>query len=225
MATRNKLTVAIPATGLSAPKSWGSRAQIKSMLERIASNYGRFIKTASENSRIPASVLASFIAVESGGNATAGPSGHVTQGLMQWNRNYAKKQLERELSRNRMTPEEKDKLASFGIKFNTKGETREITNADQLKPELNILIGSIVLGQLFDTEWGTVDGKMMLDRVITVYNAGQYGDSGKKATSGLYRTPAELAAVVNPISRAYIEKIMGRDGAMDIASNELKGVF
>jgi soluble lytic murein transglycosylase-like protein len=225
MATKNSLTVNVPSPGLSAPKSWGSRAQIKSMLERISNNYGSFIKTASENSRIPRSVLAAFIAVESGGKADAGPAGHITQGLMQWNRSYAKKQLERELSRNRMTPEEKQKLASFGITFNDKGLTREITNADQLKPELNILIGSIVLGQLIDTEWGTVNGQLMLDRVITVYNAGQYGDSGKKATSGLYKTPAELAAVVNPISASYIGKIMGRDGALDIATQELKNLF
>ena len=111
------LLVDVPASGLQSPSNWGSRTQIKSMLERIWKNYGSYIKFASLNSKIPPKVLVAFIAVESGGKADAGSAGHITQGLMQWNRSYAKTQLERELSQNRMTPAEKSKLAEFGIKF------------------------------------------------------------------------------------------------------------
>jgi soluble lytic murein transglycosylase-like protein len=195
------------------------------MMEKIWKNYGTYIKFASENSKIPANMLTSFIAVESGGNATAGGSGSKTQGLMQWNRDYAQAQLETELKQGRMTPAEKDKLATFGIKFNNAGKTRAITQADQIKPELNILIGSIVLGQLVDTSWGTQDGVIRLDRVISVYNAGAYGDTGKKARLGNYATPAALAAAVNSTTRAYIQKIMGKDGALDIATSDLKDVI
>jgi soluble lytic murein transglycosylase-like protein len=218
-------TLLIPSAGLTSPSSWGSRASIKGMMEKIWKNYGTYIKFASENSKIPANMLTSFIAVESGGNATAGGSGSKTQGLMQWNRDYAQAQLETELKQGRMTPAEKDKLATFGIKFNNAGKTRAITQADQIKPELNILIGSIVLGQLVDTSWGTQDGVIRLDRVISVYNAGAYGDTGKKARLGNYATPAALAAAVNSTTRAYIQKIMGKDGALDIATSDLKDVI
>jgi soluble lytic murein transglycosylase-like protein len=205
-----------PAMGLTAPTSWGSAESIKKMMEKIYKDFGSFIKFSAKESKLPEKMIASFIAVESGGNPKAGSSGHITQGLMQWNRTYAKSQLERELKEGRMTDGEKNKLAEFGIKFDASGKTRAITNADQLKPELNILIGTIILGQLVDTDWGTENGEIKLDRVISVYNAGAYGDTGKKARSKQYKTPEELAKVVNPISRSYIQKILGVQGALDL---------
>ena len=218
MATK---TLLIPSEKLISPSSWGSRQSIKTMIERILYNYGTFITFASENSKLPKSVITSFIAVESGGNAKAGPSGHITQGLMQWNRNYAKAQLEEEYADKRLTEAEQKKLASFGIKF-TNGKTRAITNADQLKPELNILIGSIILGQLADEKWATdSSGSLRLDRMIAVYNAGAYGDTGKKARLGEYNTPYDLSQAVNSTTSAYISKILGRNGAMDILTSDL----
>jgi len=214
-------TLLIPSEKLISPISWGSRQSIKTMLERILYNYGTFITFASENSKLPKSVIASFIAVESGGNSKAGASGHITQGLMQWNRTYAKSNLETEYAEKRLTPAEIQKLASFGIKF-TNGKTRAITNADQLKPELNILIGSIILGQLADEKWATdSNGSLRLDRMIAVYNAGAYGDTGKKARFGEHNTPYDLAKAVNPTTSAYISKILGKDGAMDILTSDL----
>lgn len=214
-------TLSIPTTGLKSPESWGSRASIKSMMEKIWKNYGSFIKFASENSKIPSNIITAFIAVESGGNPTAG-SGKKTQGLMQWNRDYAKDQLEDEFAKGRLTLAEKDKLASFNIRFDKNGKTRVITQSDQIKPELNILIGSIVLGQLVDTSWGTDNGVIRLDRIISVYNAGAYGSAGKEARLGNHPTPLALSKVVNPVTRSYIQKIMGKDGALDIATSELK---
>jgi hypothetical protein len=205
-----------PATGLVSPTSWGSKESIKKMIDTINSKYGTYIDFVSRESNLPKEMIASFIAVESGGNATAGGSGHITQGLMQWNRTYAKAQLEKELKEGRLSKNEKDKLASYGIKFDANGKTRAITNADQLKPELNILIGSIILGQLVDTDWGTEDGEIKLDRVIAVYNAGAYGDTGKKARSKAYKTPKDLANAINANSSAYIKKILGTDGALHL---------
>ena len=218
MATK---TLLIPSEKLISPSSWGSRQSIKTMIEKILYNYGTFITFASENSKLPKSVIASFIAVESGGNSKAGASGHITQGLMQWNRTYAKANLETEYAEKRLTPAEIQKLASFGIKF-TNGKTRAITNADQLKPELNILIGSIILGQLADEKWATdSNGSLRLDRMIAVYNAGAYGDTGKKARFGEHNTPYDLAKAVNPTTSGYISKILGKDGAMDILTSDL----
>jgi len=205
-----------PAEGLTSPTSWGSPESIKNMMAKIYKNYGSFISFVAQESNLPEKMIASFIAVESGGNEKAGASGHITQGLMQWNRTYAKAMLEKEKKEGRMTKAEQDKLASYGIKFDANGKTRAITNADQLKPELNILIGTMTLGQLVDTDWGTEDGEIKLDRVISVYNAGAYGDTGKKARSKQYKTPKALAQVVNPISRSYISKILGLNGALDL---------
>jgi|TARA_B110000503_G_C7142536_1_gene411485 soluble lytic murein transglycosylase-like protein len=205
-----------PASGLVSPSSWGSREGIKKMIDNINSKYGTYIDFVSKESKLPKEMITAFIAVESGGNATAGASGHITQGLMQWNRTYAKSQLETEKKLGRMTKAEQDKLASYGIKFDANGKTRAITNADQLKPELNILIGSMLLGQLVDTDWGTENGEIKLDRVIAVYNAGAYGDTGKKARSKAYKTPKDLASAVNSITSAYIKKILGSDGALDL---------
>lgn len=205
-----------PASGLTAPSSWGSAESIKKMVDKIDKDYGTYIDFVAKESNLPKKMITSFIAVESGGNPKAGASGHVTQGLMQWNRTYAKAQLEKELKEKRMTKGEKDKLASFGIKFDANGKTRAITNADQLKPELNILIGTIVLGQLVDTDWGTENGEIKLDRVIAVYNAGAYGDTGKKARSKVYKTPKDLANAVNSVTSSYIKKILGTDGALHL---------
>ena len=208
-----------PASGLTAPTSWGSKEAIKKMMEKIYADYGTYIDFVAKQSNLPKEMIASFIAVESGGNAKAGASGHITQGLMQWNRTYAQSMLEREKKQGRMTQAEQDKLASFGIKFDDNGKTRTITNADQLKPELNILIGTMLLGQLVDTDWGTEDGEIKLDRVIAVYNAGAYGDTGKKARSKTYKTPKALADVVNPVTRAYINKILGLNGALHLTKD------
>jgi len=136
-------------------------------------------------------------------------------------KNYAKSNLEKEYAEKRLTEAEQKKLASYGIKF-TNGKTRAITNSDQLKAELNILIGSIILGQMADEKWATdSNGSLRLDRMIAVYNAGAYGDTGKKARLGEYATPYDLSKAVNPTTSAYINKILGKDGAMDILTSDL----
>jgi hypothetical protein len=216
-----EISLRIPTAGLVSPSNWLTRPQLSALLQDIDKKYHNYIGFASRTSRIPREIIMSFIAVESGGNPTAGASGHPTQGLMQWNREYAKSQLETELAQGRMSPAEKSKLAEFGIKFDATGKTRVITNADQLKPELNILIGSIILGQLIDTTWGTDATGLRLDRIISVYNAGAFGDTGKKARLGKHKTASELAADVNPISSAYIKKMLGKDGAMHVNKEDV----
>lgn len=235
-------TISVPKPNLQSPSSWGSRDAVKGQVENIMKKYGAYIKMASENARIPAQVIASFIAVESGGNPTAGGSGSVTQGLMQWNRTYAQNILETEYRMGRLTPEEKSVLAKYGITFNAQGKTRVITQADQIKPELNIMIGTILLGQYADSyhdggkstmvngvarKWAKDDttNELRLDRMIAVYNAGAYGDAGKKARTGAYATAKALADNVNSITSAYIKKMLGKDGAMDVASTDLKSYF
>ena len=235
-------TISAPKANLTSPSSWGSREAVKGQVANIMKKYGSFIKTASENAKIPAQVIASFIAVESGGNPTAGGASSPTQGLMQWNRTYAKNILETENRLGRLTPEEKSILAKYGITFNAQGQTRAITQADAIKPELNILIGTILLGQYADSyhdggkstmvggvrrKWAVDDqnGELRLDRMIAVYNAGAYGDAGTKARTGTHASAKQLADSVNATTSAYIKKMLGVNGAMDVASTDLKSLF
>jgi len=235
-------TLSVPKANLLSPSSWGSREAIRGQVDNIMKKYGAFIRFASANAKIPTEVIASFIAVESGGNPTAGGSSSQTQGLMQWNRTYAQNILETENKMGRLTPEEKTKLASFGIKFDASGKTRAITQADAVKPELNILIGTILLGQYADSyhdggkstmvsgvrrKWAIddKDGELRLDRIIAVYNAGAYGDTGSKARTINHPTAKQLADSVNSTTRTYISKMLGVNGAMDVASTDLKSSF
>lgn len=225
----------VPQANLVSPSSWGNRQSIVGMMDKIITNYGSDLKFASENSKIPIEILAAFIAVESGGNATAGGSSSPTQGLMQWNRQYAKNILETEKRLGRLTPAEEQKLASYGIKFNSAGQTRVITQSDQIKPGLNILIGSILLGQYADSyhdggkstivggvrkKWADDKGTLRLDRMITVYNTGAYASDGRKAREGSHGSPSDLANNVNSLTSGYIKKMLGKNGALDVAMTE-----
>ena len=91
------------------------------MLKKGLEKYGKYFQFASENSKLPVEMIVAFSAVESGVGSNIGSAGHITRGIMQWNRDYAKKQLENELALGRMTPAEKDKLKEYGITFDKNG--------------------------------------------------------------------------------------------------------
>jgi hypothetical protein len=229
-------TLNIPSQNLFADAGMGSKQQVIQMLREGVNKYGKYFQFASENSKLPVEMIMAFSAVESGMGRNIGSAGHITRGIMQWNRDFAKKQLENELAQGRMTPAEKDKLAEYGIKFDKNGKTRPITEADQIKPELNILIGSILLGQLADSyldgdkpdspAWATENGQVRLDRIIAVYNAGAYGKTGKEARFGKHPNPYQLAEKLktngNNITPKYISRLMGKDGYYDLMMTELQ---
>jgi hypothetical protein len=211
----------VPSGSLVCPTSWGSRNSVKAMLEKIWTKYKTDIEFVADELSIAPEITISFIAVESAGNSSAGTAGHETQGLMQWNRNYAKSNLEDAKKNGRLSDAVINKLSTYGVKFDADGKTKTITNADQLKPGFNILMGSIILNKMSKEDWGTDDdGSMRLDRMIAVYNAGPYGDTGKKARLGNYKTPEDLAKSVNPTTRAYISKIFGKNGTLDIIKTD-----
>lgn len=220
----DKNSLPVPSKGLVSPSNWNTPEKLIELIQTTWNNYKSYFQFASKNSGIPVRILLGFTIVESGGDPKAGGSGHITQGLMQWNRKYAKSQLEDEFKKKRLSQAEKEKLATFNIKFDANGKTREITNADQLKPELNILIGSIILGQLAEEPWATFSGLIRWDRVIAVYNSGAFGDTGKKARTGNHSTPKALADDVNTITKAYIAKMLGKDGVLDLIQKNFKQI-
>jgi soluble lytic murein transglycosylase-like protein len=222
------LTITAPVVApvvLTSPTTWYStREGLKKEMIKTWTNYGSYFKKFAETSKVPAEILLAFTQVESGGNATAGGSGSLTQGLMQWNRIYAGGTgnsdyvLTKEFNKGRLSQVEKDTLAKYNIKFDAKGNTRAITQADLVKPELNILVGSIILGQYIDETWGTdIDGKIRMDRIIAKYN---WGIGGFKKNGLATKDLQGVLANIPAVTKTYIQKMLGKNGALDIAIND-----
>jgi soluble lytic murein transglycosylase-like protein len=226
MATYNLTAPIVSPVLLTSPTTWyKTREGLKKEMQKTWDKYGNYFKYYAEASKVPAPILLAFTQIESGGNSTAGGSESMTQGLMQWNRQYAggtgntDYTLTKEYMRGRLTQVEKDKLKSFGITFDAKGNTRKITQADLINPELNILIGAITLGQLMDKTWGTENGNIRMDRIIAWYNWGQGGfNRNSLDTKDLQGVLANIPA----ITQAYIKKMLGKNGSLDIAINDMK---
>ena len=221
------LTFSVPTIGLISPPTWGSRDAIKGQINNIWNKYGNFFKFASNESGINVKILVAFCSVESGGNPTAGGSGSATQGLMQFNKNYVKEQLKNEFTSGRLSDAEKSKLASYGFTFDKLGNTRDFTQADLVKPELNILIGSMIISQLADQSWARDNGVLRIDKIIVVYNAGMYGKWGKIAINTPTINPKDLHDKLtgNNTTQSYLRKMLGKDGALDITNSDFSGTI
>ena len=225
MATLNLTAPVISPVTLLSPTTWyKNRADLKTQMQKTWDKYGKFFKYYAETSKVPVQILLAFTQVESDGNPNAGGDKSLTQGLMKWNRIYAAGSvnkdfaLSKEFLNGRLTPAEKDKLASFKITFDSKGNTRALTQADLKNPELNILVGSIILGQYIDKTWGTENGNIRMDRIIALYNWGLAGFNrnqlDKKDLQG-------VLANIPVITKAYIQKMLGKNGTLDIAINDM----
>jgi len=223
----DNLTFSVPTIGLISPPTWGSRDAIKGQINNIWNKYGNFFKFASNQSGINVKILVAFCSVESGGNPTAGGSSSATQGLMQFNKNYVKEQLKNEFTSGRLSDAEKSKLASYGFTFDKLGNTRDFTQADLVKPELNILIGSMIISQLADQSWARDNGVLRIDKIIVVYNAGMYGKWGKIAIKTPTTNPKDLHDKLtgNNTTQSYLRKMLGKDGALDIANSDFSGAI
>lgn len=241
-------TLSVPSTGLFAPSTIGDRKTVQKTIKDGLKNYGTYFKFASENSKIPLEVLLAFAAVESGIGRNIGNAGHITRGIMQWNRDLVWASLEYEKKAGRMTSGEEAKLKSFGLTFSSAGKLllngspiKTIPESTQIKPELNILVGSILLGQYIDSlhdggkttkdssgnviKWAAdANGNLRMDKVIAVYNAGAYGDTGKKARTSpsTYPTPKSFADAINPTTKKYINSILGKGGYFDVLYTDLQ---
>lgn len=222
------LTLSVPILSpiaLTSPTSWyNNRNFLKNEMTAVWKKYGNWFKYYAETSKVPAEILFAFCMVESGGNPLAGGSNSPTQGLMQFNRNYVAGSgnpdftLTKEFLKGRLSQAEKDKLKQFGIVFDAKGNTRTLTQKDLQNPELNILIGSIILGQYIDENWGKdANGNVRMDRIIALYN---WGLGGFKKVGIANKDLQGVLASVPSTTRTYINKMLGKNGALDIAVND-----
>ena len=220
------LTLSAPMTtpvSLVSPTYWyKTRDGLKTQMIKRWKEYGSYIKKFAKTSKVPEEIIFAFMMVESGGNSVAGGESSATQGLMQFNKNYVagtpNSTLGKEYLQGRLSDVEKEILAKYGFKFDKSGNTKAFTQADLVKPELNLLVGSIILGQFIDSTWGTdPDGTIRMDRIIARYNWGPAGFERNKLGTASFNT------VYNNIpstTKAYIQKMLGKNGALDIAIND-----
>jgi len=235
-------TVSIPVNGLVAPSGVGSRPVLASAIKNAWIKYGKYFKQASETSNIPIPILMSWAFVESSFKPTAN-AGYVvegsnyksTAGMMQWDRRkgYADAVLTREYKLGRLSEAEKEILKRKGVKWDANGVFSPITDTQQIDPELNILIGSIYLGQYADSitgkgklpEFATENGVLRIDRIIPLFNTGENSSDSLAAISKKHATAVQTANNASrPVTKDYIRKILGTGGTMDVLTKELKDV-
>jgi soluble lytic murein transglycosylase-like protein len=94
-----------------------------------------------------------------------------------------------------------------------------IENKLASSPELNILVGMMLLRLLSERFGGN------FNRVLVAYNAGAYTKSQNVGTTPI-TTPIDTALLVSDKrvpsqSRAYLEKVLGKDGFLQLYYNNL----
>lgn len=197
--------------------------QNKAKLDSIKAQYGSIINYVSKITNVPVLLIIAFIFIESSSSPNAiSPAGAV--GLMQLKPASASDILVMEKMKNRLRPEEATILTKYlGARFTdgimkmkylgnkvTVGNVKSatwVTKDDLLKPELNILIGSIYLAMLLAEE--SKDGKLRLDRVVVRYNKGYRSD----LPSGTVHDVLASTKIPNE-SKDYIRKLLGVNGVI-----------
>ena len=216
--TKNGSAILIPAIKDSFYKA-NDVPQIKTILSKINYDYSNEISQSEKLTNVPAPLILSYIFAESAGKKdTISHSGAV--GLMQLIPISATGVVFLENKKKRLTDEEKAVIIkhigqsrfSRIIKARNMSELKPdmITKSDLLKPELNILIGSIYLGLLIDEH--TESGKVRLDKVTMRYNRGYFfKPKGDNETETL-----DYAKKLSKETYAYILKITGKNGLLEM---------
>jgi soluble lytic murein transglycosylase-like protein len=186
------------------------------MIKSINSSYGSIISKYEQPLSMPKAIVVSVIGTESGGKMV-GKNAYGAIGLMQityptfvetttqWKK-YTNQDLPIFLKQNidRLAPNKsqsaiESKLAS--------------------SPELNILVGMMFLRLLSERFGGN------FNRVLVAYNAGAYTKSQNVGTTPI-KTPIDTAFLVSDKrvptqSRNYLEKVLGKDGFLELYINNL----
>jgi soluble lytic murein transglycosylase-like protein len=214
-------TLKIPATNLKFYESKQVPAIKNRVTDVIEAKYGNIIKNVSKITGLNEEIIKSFIFIESAGKENAETPYAI--GLMQVGLATASDGLVYEKSSGRLGKEEEDILKKYlggkmknleNLKKNQKsiGKTW-IGKKELFNPELNILIGSIIIKQLADEF--TENGVPRLDKVAVIYNAGRYGKIAKK-TINHKGSVEDLVSILPKEPSAYITKLVGTNGLLDI---------
>ena len=214
------LNINIPAIPDSYYSTTAAKANEDKIKTVIRPKFGAYINNISKLSDVPAELIESFIFIESAGNPNA-KSPYAT-GLMQLSPATASDALVKEKGADRLRDGEAAILKKYlGSRYSLLEKVKPkqtslgktfVTNDDLLKPEFNILVGTILLGQLVNEF--TENGVLRLDKVVTIYNGGRFSKAGKKIIAFKGSTK-ELLTQVPKESSNYIVKLLGTQGLLD----------
>lgn len=200
-----------------------SRDSIRRKIENvIRSKYGSLISNISKITNVPSELIESFIYIESSGNEKAETPYAV--GLMQIAPSTASDAIIKEKSFGRLTKQEADILKRYipkdtwQIIENVKPKQKSIgktfiTREMLFNPEFNILVGTIILGQLLDEF--TEDGIIRLDKLVVIYNRGFF-DKVSKQVMAFKGETKDLKKILPQGTYDYIKKLVGVNGVLDI---------
>jgi len=186
------------------------------MIKSINSNYGSIITKYEQPLSMPKAIVVSVIGTESGGKMV-GKNAYGAIGLMQvtyptfvetttqWKK-YTNQDLPIFLKQNidRLAPNKSQSAIESKLSSS---------------PELNILVGMMFLRLLSERFGGN------FNRVLVAYNAGAYTKSQNVGTTPI-KTPIDTALLVSDKrvptqSRNYLEKVLGKDGFLELYINNL----
>jgi soluble lytic murein transglycosylase-like protein len=215
-----QLNLEIPSVMQSYYTPVAAKANEEKIKTVIRPKYGKMINNISDLTGVPVPVLEAFIFIESAGNEKA-KSPYAT-GLMQLSPASASDVIVKEKGANRLQDGEAAILKKYlGSRYSMIDKVKPkqtslgktfVTNDDLLKPEFNILVGSIFLKQLMDEF--TENGKIRMDKVVAIYNGGRFSKAAKKIIP--FKGNAEqLLTQVPKETSDYVKKLLGTQGVLD----------
>jgi len=219
------------------------KSQAISVIKKIKTNYTVQMAKASQYTGVPVNILIAFTATESGGalNQTLnGPS----KGVMQVNPSSAWQALSDQIKVDtigRFYPLYQLAPNAFTVKkavaANSVGKATDYLTLKPLSTaapylgqrmvadaQFAIYMGSLLLAQLIA---GTIakTGQIRLDHIIVKYNAGTGRFKQVVTNRGLESASVDTTQLYNqlgiPVSQAYIVKMMGINGYLDIQKQGL----
>jgi len=219
------------------------KSQAISVIKKIKTNYTVQMAKASQYTGVPVNILIAFTATESGGalNQTLnGPS----KGVMQVNPSSARQALSDQIKVDtigRFYPLYQLAPNAFTVKkavaANSLGKATDYLTLKPLSTaapylgqrmvadaQFAIYMGSLLLAQLIA---GTIakTGQIRLDHIIVKYNAGTGRFKQVVTNRGLESASVDTTQLYNqlgiPVSQAYIVKMMGINGYLDIQKQGL----
>lgn len=224
-----------PAAGLTNSARFGGpgaknpdyvKAQVNVKAKSIITTHAADILLAANTLLVPRELVSCFIHVESDGKADAGFSASSdTPGLMQWNVKFVYARIEKARQEKRLPAVLSALLEKKGYSFSgNEMSPRTVRKKDAIDPTFNIWIGTLILRDLLDSNingkfespaWAVEGGKIRLDRIISVYNAGAYSVAGEAARKRKWSTMLETANNVNDVTSTYVKSIGGEGALID----------
>ena len=223
------LRIKVPLTTLEPSKEF--QREIVQTIPKIIRNYADKFKIASSLSGVPTILLYSVAMQESRGNHYY-PSGKVivtgaekSTGMMQISANNFYEVYRKELKGGRVPTLTKLAVEKFLPKMNyssqpATSQQKELISKALTNIDFNILASSLVIRYLLDKTIDS-DGTARIDKVILLYNAGEYHKATKTSNYQIGDTTS-LIKVVPEITQGYIRNIAGKNGIMYyITANKL----